>query len=147
MADGTGRQNRDDRRRKRGDFRTKPRSSPGSVIVILVSGVLVATAAASAIWGGGFSAATPHGRLLGTLETVAEAQESHHGATGRFATWERSLQVEVPSSVRLRILQGGTGQWEALAEAPDVGLSCTVSGRWQNGRHVRDQPVCYREDG
>lgn len=131
-------------RRQAGDFRTKPRSSPTSLMILTVSGVLLATAAATALLGGGFSDATPHGQLLGTLDAVAESQAAHYGATGSFAAWEQTLEVETPEGVQVRIVHATRDSWEALADDPAVGLSCMQSGSWQNGRHVLEPPVCYR---
>lgn len=135
---------RRDRRKKSGDFRTKPPPSPASLLVVLVSGALLVTAAATAIFGGGFDDATPHGQLLGTLQTVAQAQEAHYRQNGEFAGWRNSLDVEVPAEVELTMLRGDAAAWEALAEAPDVGLSCSQSGGWSGGAPTREQPVCYR---
>lgn len=138
---------RRDRRKKSGDFRTEPRPSPASLVVGLVSAVLLATAAATAIFGGGFDDATPHGQLLGTLQGVAQAQEAHYRQNGEFAARRHSLDAEVPDDVRLTIIRGDGQAWEALVEAPEVGLSCSQSGSWSNGAPVREAPVCYREAG
>lgn len=137
-------EDRSGERRQAGDFRTKPKSSPASLMILTVSGVLLATAAASALFGGGFSDATPHGQLLGTLDAVAEAQAEHHGATGSFAAWEQALEVEAPEGVQLRIVHATRDSWEAMADDAAVGLSCMQSGSWQNGRQVLEPPVCYR---
>lgn len=133
-----------DRRRQTGDFRTRPRSSPASLLILTVSGMLLATAAATALLGGGASDATPHGQLLGILEAVAESQEDHYGATGSFAGWEGALEVEVPEGVEIRIAHASRASWEALVSDSEVGLSCMQSGSWQNGRQVLGPPVCYR---
>lgn len=133
-----------DRRRQTGDFRTRPRSSPASLMILTVSGVLLATAAATALLGGGASDATPQGQLLGTLEAVAESQEEHYGATGSFAGWEGALEVEVPEGVDIRIVHASRESWEALATDPGVGLSCMQSGSWLSGRQILEPPICYR---
>lgn len=138
---------REERRRASGDFRTKPPASPAAMMVLVVSGVLLVTAAATLLFGGGYDDATPHGRLLMALETVAEAQEAHHEETGEFAVWRQSLDLELPSDVELTLLRGGTEGWEALVETPGVGLSCMQSGEWSGNVPVRERPVCYREDG
>lgn len=133
-----------DRRRETGDFRTQPRSSPASLLILTVSGVLLATAAATALLGGGFSDATPHGQLLGTLEAVAESQEAHYSATGSFAGWEQELEVEAPDGIDIRIVHATQESWEVMTEDPEVGLSCIQSGSWQNGRQMLQPPICYR---
>lgn len=138
---------RGERRKGSGDFRTKPPPSPAGVLVVLVSTVLIATAAASAILGGRFDDATPHGRLMGSLQQVAEAQETHHQRTGQFAAWPESLQVELPADVNLELLRGNADAWEALVRAPEVGLSCSQTGAWLDGSLVREQPVCFRDAG
>ncbi len=135
----------DDRRSGAGDFRTEPRSSPGSMVVLTVSAVLLVTAAATAIFGGGgFDDATPHGRLLGTLGRVAEAQQEYHRETGTFAAWERTLSVEVAGAVQFRLIRATAESWEAMVEDDDVGLSCVQKGRWDGERQVVEQAVCYR---
>lgn len=138
---------RRERRKKSGDFRTDPRPSPASVIVVLVSTVLLATAAASALLGGAFDDATPHARLLRSLQKVAEAQEGHHRRTGEFSPWSGALRVELPEGVTLTVLRGDAAEWQALVRAPEVGLSCSQGGLWRNGEPVRAQPVCYRDAG
>jgi hypothetical protein len=114
------------------------------MVVLTVSAVLLVTAAATAILGGGFSDATPHGRLLGTLQQVAEAQQQYHGQTGRFAAWERTLGIEIPGDVKFRLIHATDRSWEAMVEDDDVGLSCVQKGSWDGERQVMEQPVCYR---
>lgn len=138
---------RRDRRTKSGEFRTDPRSSPASVIVVLLSSLLLATAAATALLGGGFEDATPHGRLLGSLQKVAEAQETHHRRTGEFSAWSEALQVDLPDGASLTVLRGTAAEWEVRVRAPEVGLTCSQGGVWRNGQPVRKQPVCYRDAG
>lgn len=133
-----------DRRRQTGDFRTRPRSSPTSLMILTVSGVLLATAAATALFGGGFDDGTPHGQLIGTLDAVAESQEEHYAATGSFAGWEGALAVEAPEGIEIRIVHASRESWEAMADDPEVGLSCMQSGSWQGGRQIVEPPVCYR---
>ena len=134
----------EDRRSGAGDFRTRPRSSPGSMVVLTVSAVLLVTAAATAILGRGYSDATPHGRLLGLLGEVAEAQQGYHRETGTYAAWERTLSIEVPGDVRFRIVHASDRSWEAMVEDDDIGLSCVQKGSWDGERQVMEQPVCYR---
>lgn len=136
-----------DRRKTSGEFRTEPRSSAASLMVLMVSAVLVITAAATAILGGGFDSATPHGRLLGTLQRVADAQEVHHRETGRFAAWRGALEVDVPDDVELTVVRADAERWEALVEAPAVGLSCSLAGSWSAEGAQREEPACYRRDG
>lgn len=138
---------RQERRKASGDFRTKPRESPASLLVLVVSGVLLVTAAATLIFGSGFDSATPHGRLLGALETVADAQEAHYQEKGEFAMWRHSLELELPEDVELQWVRGGPEEWEALVEAPTVGLRCSQSGGWLGDVPVRERPVCFRQDG
>ena len=140
-----GRSEGRDRRTKSGDFRTRPRASPASLIVLLVSGVLLATAAATALLGGGFDDATPHGRLLGSLQRAAEAQETHHRATGKFAGWRQSLDVQVHEKVELRVLHGTEREWEVMVREPGAGLSCYQKGTWNADGPLREEPVCYRD--
>lgn len=146
MSGGWRGKGRRDRRRGTGEFTVSPPSSPGSMLVLLVSGVLLTTAAAAAVFGGGFGDQTPHGRLLTTLERVAEAQEGRHQETGTFASWHETLPVEVPADVELQLLSGGNGQWQALVTAPDVGLSCSQSGRRVDDSFLREPPTCYRDE-
>lgn len=145
--DGRRDQRRIERRKASGDFRTRPRESPATMLVLVVSGVLLVTAAATMLFGGGFDRATPHGRLLAALESVADAQEVYYRETGEFASWRHSLDVDLPSDVELKRIRGGERQWEALVEAPAVGLICSQSGGWLGDVPLRERPVCYREDG
>lgn len=135
---------REERRKASGEFRTRPRESPATMLVLVVSGVLLVTAAATLIFGGGFDRATPHGRLLSALESVAEAQEFHYRETGEFAAWRHSLDFDLPEDVELRRVRGGAQEWEALVEAPAVGLTCSQSGGWLGDAPLRERPVCYR---
>lgn len=136
-----------DRRRNRGDFRTEPRSSPASLLVLTVTAVLLGTAAVSALLGTGFDDATPHGQLLGALSEVAEAQESHYAANGAFARWVRTLDVVVEGEVELVMTRGSETAWRAIARSTEVELSCQQGGRIRDGSPVRDEPICYREGG
>lgn len=135
---------RQDRRKASGEFRTKPRQSPATMLVLVVSGVLLVTAAATLIFGDGFERATPHGRLLSALESVAAAQETHYRETGEFATWRHSLDLDMPEDVALTWVRGGAEEWEAQVEAPAVGLTCSQSGGWMGDAPLRERPVCYR---
>lgn len=138
------REEREERRRQAGDFRTKPRSSPGSLVILTVSAVLLVTAAATALLGGGFDSATPHGRLLGTLDAVAKAQQEYHAGTGTYAAWERTLEIDAPEQVTVHIVHSSASRWEAMVEDPTVNLSCVQRGSWEDGRHQLEKPVCYR---
>ncbi|MFP4623546.1 MAG: hypothetical protein ACOC3J_07265 [Gemmatimonadota bacterium] len=133
-----------DRRRQSGEFRVEPRSSPASLLVLAVTAALLVTAAASALLGGGgHSDATPHGQLLGALESVAEAQEAHYQETGRFAPSLAMLELDTDPELHVALARGdGTG-WEALARSRTVELSCSQAGGLRNGAPVRDEPICY----
>ena len=131
-----------DRRRNDGDFRVKPKPSPVTMLILTVTGVLLATAAASVIMGPRHESSTPHGQLLGTLDRVAAAQEAHYRAEGEFARWARTLQVAAPADVEVLLMAGSGHRWEAVAHHP-VGLRCSQAGRIQEGRPVRDQPICF----
>jgi hypothetical protein len=92
--------------------------------------------------GGGFDDVTPHGKILGDLQRVAEAQAAHHAETGTFAAWTRSLELASNPDVRVTILRGGATQWEAVAYHP-VGLSCAQVGRLVRGAVRTDPAVCF----
>lgn len=117
------------------------------MVVLLVSGVLIISSVVGAFLGSGFGDETPHGRLLTTLEAVAQAQEGHYREQGHFMGWDETPPVEVPSDVELQVVSGSVDQWRALARAPEVGLVCSQAGAVANGELEREQPVCYREDG
>lgn len=131
------------RRRQSGEFRVRPRSSPASLLVLTVSAVLLGTAAATALLGGGgFDDATPHGRLLGTLQAVAEAQESHYEAHGRFASSPAPLGLDPVDGVEL-VLTGDQRGWNAFARSLEADLDCSQSGGARDGKPVRDEAVCF----
>lgn len=138
---------RNDRRKGSGDFRGRPPASPASMLVLMVSGVLLVTAAAAAVLGQGYGNETPHGRLLTTLEMVAEVQEGHYREQGRFMSSHETPPLEVPLDVDLRLLSGGEDDWRALARAPEVGLACSQAGSVVEGTLKREPPICYREEG
>lgn len=132
-----------DRRRGSGDFRVRPRSSPANILVLMVTGAVLAAGAASLLWGG-FGDRTPHGRLLGVLNEVAEAQESHWEAEGRFARWAGQLSVPDRAGMDVLITGDAQGGWEAVATDREVGLSCRQRGRLtESGLPERLEPVCF----
>jgi hypothetical protein len=116
------------------------------MVVLMVSGVLLVSAAAAAVLGSGFGDETPHGRLLTTLQEVAESQERHYGSTGRFMDWNDTPPVDVPDDVELQFVSGGGSEWRALARAGEVGLVCSQGGSVIGGQVEREQPICYREE-
>lgn len=134
-----------ERRKTSGEFRVRPRSSPASRLVLTVAAVLAATAAATVLADRGFSDATPHGRALGTLSAVADAQEAWYGGRGRFSVSPDSLGVEVPEGVELSLVRRGSAGWEAEVRIPGVGLSCVQEGEVAGGRPVRLRPLCYTD--
>lgn len=113
--------------------------------MVTVAAVLVGTAAATVLMDRGFSDATPHGRLLGALADVADAQEVWYGDRGRFASLRDSLSVEPPPGVDLQVVRGDAAGWKALARSPDVGLSCVQEGSAEGSRPRRSRPVCYTD--
>lgn len=138
---------RRDRRRNSGEFRVKPRPSPVNRLVLLVVGVLAATAAATVLFDGGMSEDTPHGRLLIALRATADAQEAHHREAGSFADRTAELKLTLPTGVRLTVLHADRERWEALAAEREVGLRCVQSGEWAPGGPERDEPTCYLDGG
>ncbi len=135
-----------ERRRGTGDFRGRPQASPASMVVFMVSGVLLVSGVAAAFLGGGFGDETPHGRLLTTLQEVAEIQERHYGSTGQFMDWQETPPADVPADVELQLVSGGGDHWRALARAPEVGLVCSQAGSVIGGEVVRERPICFREE-
>lgn len=131
-----------DRRRNSGEFRVPPRRSAANLLVLTVVGVMAATAAATVLTGGGLEDRTPHGQLLTALRDVAERQESYREEHGRFAGWVRTLEMPSPEGVELTVLKGTETEWEAVARHP-VGLTCSLLGRVEAGRLVRDEPICF----
>ncbi len=93
------------------------------MLVLAVAGVLLATAAASVVFGGP-SDATPHGRLLGALDEVAEAQEAHYHETGRFGSGSHDLEVRTGRDIELTRLRGDHQGWEGrgsgVGRGPDL---------------------------
>ena len=131
-----------DRRQGSSELMTRPRSSPANLLILAIVSVLGVTAAAAAVMGSGFDDVTPHGRLLGDLQRLAEAQETHYAETGAFAGWTRTLQVESSPDVRMTLILGGGDAWEAVADHP-AGLTCTQGGRAEGGVVKTDPPSCF----
>lgn len=131
-----------DRRRNSGDFLGTPRRSPVTFLILTVAAALLGSAAAAAVLGGGIEESTPHGQLLSALRTVADHQESHREMHGRFAGWLQTLELEEPEEIQLVVVAGDVEKWEAVARHP-VGLTCTLSGRVEGSRAVREEPVCF----
>jgi hypothetical protein len=140
MGDGRA---RPERRRNAGAASSRPRQSPVNLLILTVIAGLVATTAASVIMGGGVDDGTPHGRLLGVLERVGDAQEAHHEATGRFTPWTTPLDVAVPEGLEVTVVRGDALGWEALATDRGLGLSCLQRGRWEGSGGVREPPACF----
>jgi hypothetical protein len=135
-----------DRRKTPSGLKVRPRSSPANFLILVVVGVLGATALAAALLGTGLEETTPHGQLLTSLQRVAEAQEEHHRSSGSFAEWIHTLELEVPAEVRVGLSRVDASGWEATASHP-VGLTCIQEGRLKDGRPVRDTPICYSATG
>lgn len=132
-----------DRRRNNGEFRVEPPRSPANLLILTVTGALLASAAATALVdGGALKDGTPHGELLSALRTVANEQADHHAQNGHFARWLHTLDVPQPEGVELILLGGNRERWEALARHP-IGLTCSQMGGVENGRATLDQPVCF----
>ncbi|MEJ2504402.1 MAG: hypothetical protein P8177_14000 [Gemmatimonadota bacterium] len=134
-----------ERRRNEGAAQPVPRSSPVNALILTVIGVLLVTTAASVMIGPNLDDGTPHGRLLGVLGRVADAQATRHGETGRFTPWVDHLEVSVPAGVELTVVRGDTERWEALARDAELGLVCMQAGRWAWDSAVRELPSCYVE--
>jgi hypothetical protein len=131
-----------DRRTTPSDLKVRPPSSPANFLILVVIGVLGASAIAAALLGNGMEETTPHGQVLTALQRVAVAQEDHHARTGAFADWLESLDVEAAEGIQVSVTRAGAAGWEAMATHP-IGLTCIQEGRLQQGRLVRDPPVCY----
>jgi hypothetical protein len=131
-----------DRRRIPSDLKSRPPSSPANFLILVVVGVLGATAVAAALFGTGVEETTPHGQVLTSLQRVAEAQEEHYRRTGTFGEWLHTLDVEVPGEVRVAVLRGDRLSWKVTAAHP-VGLTCIQEGHARQGRPAREPPVCY----
>jgi hypothetical protein len=131
-----------DRRRTPSDLRVKPRPSPVNLLLMVVAGVLAATAAAAALFGTGLEETTPHGQVLTALQRVADAQEDHYRDTGAFARWLHSLDTEPLGEVRVELVRGDGNGWEAMATHP-VGLTCIQAGKVDRTKVRREQPLCY----
>jgi hypothetical protein len=135
-----------DRRTTPNPLQVRPPSSPANFLILVVIGVLGATALAAALLGTGLEETTPHGQVLTSLQRVAEAQEEHHRRTGTFADWTHTLDVDVPADIRVGLTRGGASGWEAMASHA-IGLTCIQEGRLHKGRPVRESPVCYTTPG
>lgn len=131
-----------ERRRIPSDLKQRPPSSPASLLILVVVGVLGATALTAAFFGNGLEETTPHGQVLTALQRVAEAQEQHYLEAGAFARWTHTLDVEPGSGVHVEIIRGDGVAWEAVATHP-MGLTCEQAGKIERGRAVREQPACY----
>ncbi len=132
---------RRERRRGSGALTDRPRKSPVSLLIVMVVGVVTVSAAASVLFGTGYGDETPHGKVLGTLQRVARAEEAYHASNGRFAAELGDLAVTPPDSVEVA-LTVEAGEWQAVATHP-IGLSCVQSGRVARGRVVRDEAGCF----
>ena len=134
-----------ERRRREEAPPVRARTSPVNLLILAVIGILGVLAAATAVVGTGFDDKTPHGRVLGDLQHVADAQELHHARYGEFAAWLEALGVEPKEDVRLILTRGDSTGWEAVATHA-IGLTCVQGGRVEeSGRVVRDRPTCYNE--
>ncbi len=130
-----------ERRHGNGAMGRAARKSPASLLILMVVGVVAVSAAASVLFGSGYGDETPHGKVLGTLQRVAGAEEAYHATTGRFTGELSALRLEPADSVDL-VVTGDADSWEAVARHP-VGLSCVQSGRVSGRRVVREEPGCY----
>lgn len=135
-----------DRRRTPSDLTARPRQSPANVLILVVIGVLAATAVAAALFGTGLEETTPHGQVLTSLHRLGDAQEEHFQQTGAFAEWMHTLDVEVPDGIRLDFVRANRNSWEAIAAHP-AGLTCIQEGVVRNGQPRRDPPICYPTSG
>lgn len=132
-----------DRRTDTSRLTTRSPSSPANLLIMAIVGVLAITAAAAAVMGSGYDDVTPHGQVLGELQTVADAQLRHYASTGTFAGWLRTLALpDASSEVRISIVRGNRTEWEAVAHHT-IGLSCTQSGRVVDGVPRTDRPTCF----
>jgi hypothetical protein len=136
------REGQPERRRTPSDIRNRPPASPANFLILVVVGVLAASALAAALLGTGTEDTTPHGQVLTALQRVAEAQDEHHRSTGSYALWIESLDIEVPEDVRVGLSRADESSWEATASHP-VGLTCIQDGHARQGRPQRGTPVCY----
>jgi hypothetical protein len=133
---------RRERRKTASDFKNRPPSSPANLLILVVIGVLAASALTAALFGTGFEETTPHGQVLTALQRVGDAQEERHLRAGAFAGWMDKLDVEPPADVRVDIVRGDANGWEAIATHA-IGLGCAQVGKVERGRPVREPPVCY----
>lgn len=111
------------------------------MLILTVAGMLMATAAATVLLGGGLEDESPHGQLLSALRQVSERQAAFHRTHGRFAGWLRTLEMEAPAGIELVLVEGGTETWQAVARHP-IGLTCTQRGHLEGGRPVPAEPAC-----
>jgi hypothetical protein len=131
-----------DRRTTPSTIKNRPRSSPASLLILGVTGILAASALAAALLGNASEETTPHGQVLAALQLVADAQEEHFRQTGAFALWLQTLDVTPRDGVQLGMVRATDTAWEALASHP-VGLTCIQEGRVDGDRPRREAPVCY----
>lgn len=131
-----------DRRSRPSELTTRPPSSPANLLILAITGVLGITAAAAAFMGSGYDDVTPHGQLLGELQSVADAQHRHYTRTGSYAEWLRTLALPSSDEVQLSMVRATAEEWEAVAHHA-IGLTCTQSGRAVNGVPRTDPPTCY----
>jgi hypothetical protein len=133
---------RGERRRTPSHLEQRPPSSPANLLILVVVGVLVASALTAALFGTGVEETTPHGQVLTALQRVAEAQEAQYLEAGAFAGWTHTLDVELPQQVRVDVIRGDEQGWEAVA-THTIGLGCAQIGKVERSRPVREPPVCY----
>ncbi len=133
---------RHDRRRAPSSLTVRPRQSPANVLILVVIGVLGATAVAAVFFGGGLEETTPHGQVLTSLQRLADAQDAHFRETGAFAEWMHTLDVETPEGIRLDLARANRTSWEGIASHP-AGLTCIQEGMVQNGQAQREPPICF----
>ena len=135
-----------ERRRRDEAPRVQAQTGPANVLILSVIGVLGLLAVTTAMVGTGYDDKTPHGRVLGDLQRVADAQELHHQRHGEFAEWLESLDVRAVEGVRLTVTRADQRTWEAVA-SHGVGLTCVQTGQLdKRARPIRNRPVCYMDE-
>jgi hypothetical protein len=131
-----------ERRRAPSGLKQRPPTSPANLLILVVIGVLTASALTAALLDTGLEETTPHGQVLTALQRVAEAQEAQYQEAGAFAGWMHTLDVALPEDVRVDVIRGDERGWEAVA-THTVGLGCAQVGKVERNRPVREVPVCY----